>query len=194
MTDSQAPNALYLLLCLVLVATSLVGMRLPLGKVVKMAAAWVGIFAVAFAILSFRGEFSALGQRLKAEALGTPIAAGETLRIPMADDGHFYVNATINNRPVRFMVDSGATITTVSMTDAQAAGMTTDGRRVVVNTANGPAPVTQSYADRLQVGEIERTDFPVDVSPQEDMNLLGMNFLSSLGSWRVEGSYLVLQP
>jgi aspartyl protease family protein len=194
MTDSQAPNALYLLLCLVLVVTSLVGMRLPLGKVVKMAAAWVGIFAVAFAILSFRGEFSALGPRLKAEALGTPIAAGETLRIPMADDGHFYVNATINNRPVRFMVDSGATITTVSMTDAQAAGMTTDGRRVVVNTANGPAPVTQSYADRLQVGEIERTDFPVDVSPQEDMNLLGMNFLSSLGSWRVEGSYLVLQP
>jgi aspartyl protease family protein len=194
MTDSQAPNALYLLRCLVLVVTSLVGMRLPLGKVVKMAAAWVGIFAVAFAILSFRGEFSALGQRLKAEALGTPIAAGETLRIPMADDGHFYVNATINNRPVRFMVDSGATITTVSMTDAQAAGMTTDGRRVVVNTANGPAPVTQSYANRLQVGEIERTDFPVDVSPQEDMNLLGMNFLSSLGSWRVEGSYLVLQP
>jgi aspartyl protease family protein len=52
----------------------------------------------------------------------------------------------------------------------------------------------QSSADRLQVGSIERTDFPVDVSGQEDLNLLGMNFLRSLQSWRVEGNYLVLQP
>jgi len=67
-------------------------------------------------------------------------------------------------------------------------------RRAVVNTANGPAAVVQSSADRLQVGSIERTDFPVDVSGQEDLNLLGMNFLRSLQSWRVEGNYLVLQP
>jgi aspartyl protease family protein len=52
----------------------------------------------------------------------------------------------------------------------------------------------QSSADRLQVGSIELTDFPVDVSGQEDLNLLGMNFLRSLQSWRVEGNYLVLQP
>jgi aspartyl protease family protein len=52
----------------------------------------------------------------------------------------------------------------------------------------------QSYADRLQIGSIERTDFPVDVSEQEGSNLLGMNFLRSLQGWRVEGNYLVLQP
>jgi aspartyl protease family protein len=62
-----------------------------------------------------------------------------------------------------------------------------------VNTANGPTSVMQSYADRLEVGSIERTGFPIDVSEQEGLNLLGMNFLRSLRGWRVEGKYLVLQ-
>jgi aspartyl protease family protein len=34
----------------------------------------------------------------------------------------------------------------------------------------------------------------VDINEADDVNLLGMNFLSSLDSWRVEGNYLVLQP
>ena len=91
------------------------------------------------------------------------------------------------------MVDSGASVTTVSKNVAQAAGIPITFRRVMVNTANGQAWVTKSRADTLQVGPIERTDFPVDVNETDDINLLGMNFLSSLESWRVEGNYLVLQ-
>jgi aspartyl protease family protein len=63
----------------------------------------------------------------------------------------------------------------------------------VVNTANGPTREIKGWAD-LQVGLIERTDFPIDINEHDDTNLLGMNFLSSLSSWRVEGNYLVLQP
>ena len=65
---------------------------------------------------------------------------------------------------------------------------------IIVSTANGPARATKGWADRLEVGSIERTDFPVDINENHDVNLLGMNFLSSLQSWRVEGNYLVLQP
>jgi aspartyl protease family protein len=46
----------------------------------------------------------------------------------------------------------------------------------------------------LQVGTIEKKEFSVDISDQEGVNLLGMNFLSSLQGWRVEGNYLVLVP
>ena len=34
----------------------------------------------------------------------------------------------------------------------------------------------------------------VHINEADDVNLLGMNFLSSLNGWRVEGNYLVLQP
>jgi len=95
---------------------------------------------------------------------------------------------------VRFLVDSGASITTVSHETARAAGIRTDGRTAYIDTANGPAHVRQSYAGKLAVGPIERADFPVDVNSRDRTNVLGMNFLSSLRGWRVEGHDLVLRP
>ena len=193
MTEN-GPYMVFYIMAAVFVASSLFAMRMPLGKALKMALAWVAIFGVAFLLFAFRGEFSNLGQRIRAEATGSPIVDGETVRIPIAEDGHFYVDAKLNGQDVRFMVDSGASVTTVSKSEANAAGMEIGTRRGVVMTANGPTTVMQSSADRLQVGSIERTDFPVDVSEQEGLNLLGMNFLRSLQGWRVEGNYLVLQP
>jgi aspartyl protease family protein len=111
----------------------------------------------------------------------------------MSDDGHFWVTARVNGQDVRFMVDSGASVTTVSKNAAQAADIPITFRRVMVNTANGQAWVTKSHAETLQIGPIERSDFPVNVNETQDLNLLGMNFLSSLESWRVEGRFLVLQ-
>ena len=65
---------------------------------------------------------------------------------------------------------------------------------VMVQTANGVARTTKGYANRLQIAHIERVDFPIDINENDDTNLLGMNFLSTLQSWRVEGTYLVMQP
>lgn len=194
MNEYNGAYTLYYAMAAVMVGSSLLAMRLPLAKAMKMLLAWVAIFGVAFLLFAFRGEFSSFGQRIRAEAIGSSIVDGETVRVPVAEDGHFYVDAKLNGRDVRFMVDSGASVTTVSKGVAEAAGMDIGTRRAVVSTANGPTSVMQSYADRLEVGTIERTDFPVDVSEQEDLNLLGMNFLRSLQSWRVEGNYLVLQP
>ena len=192
--EEQGPYIIYYVVAAVFVASSLIGMRQPIGKTMKMALAWVAIFGVGFILFSFRSEFSDFGQRLKAEAMGSPIQDGEQVRIPIADDGHFWVAAKLNGRDVRFMVDSGASVTTVSRDTAMATGIPIGNEHVIVNTANGPARATKGYADRIQIGSIEKTDFPVDINENDDTNLLGMNFLSTLQSWRVEGTYLVLQP
>lgn len=120
--DGTAPNALYLALLLVLVGSSLIGMRLPLAKALKMLLAWVAIFGVVFILFAFRDDFSALGQRLRAEATGAPIEQGEELRIPIASDGHFWVEAALNGHKACFLVDSGASITTISRATAEEAG------------------------------------------------------------------------
>lgn len=194
MSGGQGGFALYYLLIIVAVAGSLVGMRQPIGTMLKIALAWVAIFGVGFLVFSFRGEFAGLGQRLKAEALGSSVTDGTTLRIPIAEDGHFHVDAMVNGRPVRFMVDSGASVTTISRATAEASGVALDGRRTVVQTAAGPSSTIQSTVGKLQLGSIIREDFPIDVNEHDDMNLLGMNFLSTLTGWRVEGTFLVLQP
>jgi aspartyl protease family protein len=191
MTD-RAGTALYYVMAIVLVLSSVLAMRLPLGKALKMALVWILIFAAVFVVFAFRSNFLALGQRLKAEAFGSAIVDGPDVRIPIGEDGHFWVDASVNGEQGRFLVDSGASVTTISRRMAQLARVPDTGQRIVVNTANGPAPATETYADRLDVQSISRTDFPVEINDRDQTNVLGMNFLSSLRGWRVEGNYLVL--
>jgi aspartyl protease family protein len=183
----------YAVVALVFVATSLIGMRMKIGQALKMIIAWVAIFSVGFVIFAFRSEFSSVGQRLRAEATGTPIEEGNVVRIPIAEDGHFWAWAKLNGQDVRFMVDSGASVTTVSRATAQAAGMPIGSQRRMVSTANGPTWTIRGRADSLQVGSIRREQLQVDINEQDNLNLLGMNFLQSLRGWGVEGNYLVLR-
>lgn len=190
--SDRAGDAVYYVMAVVLVLSSLVAMRLPLGKALKMAAAWVLIFVAVFAIFAFRSDFLAAGQRLKAEAFGSAIVQGGEVRIPIGPDGHFWVEASVNGHPGRFLIDSGASVTTISRQMAQAARVSDTGQRVAVDTANGSVPATEAYADQLHVQSISRTDFPIEINDRDQTNVLGMNFLSSLSQWRVEGNYLVL--
>jgi len=190
----NGPQFTYYVLAIVLVASSLISMRLPIGKAAKMAAAWVLIFVVVFGLFTFKGEFRALGDRLYASAVGAPVESGGELRLPMAEDGHFWVRGEVNGKSVRFLVDSGASVTTLSADTASAAGVSTSGRRTMVNTANGQIVVALADVDRLSIGSIEREDFPVNVSDRDGTDILGMNFLSSLDGWRVERGELVMRP
>lgn len=193
--NGDGPYVVYYVIGAVFVASALFGMRLPIGKALKMALAWVVIFAIAFALFTFRSEFSALGDRLYASAVGAPVELeGGELRVDMAEDGHFWVRGKVNGESVRFLVDSGASVTTLSASTAADAGIAPTSRRSVVNTANGQIVVSQANAGRLEIGPIERKDFPVNVSDRDGIDILGMNFLSSLDSWRVERGDLVMRP
>lgn len=189
----DGPSLVYLLIALVFVASSLFGMRMNVGQAVKMLLAWVAIFAVGFAVFAYRSELSSIGQRLRAEATGEPITESSTIRIPVAEDGHFWVTGKVNGLGVRFMVDSGASVTTITRDTARAAGLELSDRTMVVRTASGRATVIRGRAESLEIGPIRRTQFGIDVIDQSDVNLLGMNFLASLDGWGVEGNYLVLR-
>ena len=112
----------------------------------------------------------------------------------MAVDGHFWVRADVNGREVRFLVDSGATMTTIDLATAVAAGVAIDpNRSQLVRTGNGMIRVSRGRAESLEVGGIERRGIAVQISETDNLNVLGMNFLSSLDRWGVEGRWLVLE-
>ena len=67
-------------------------------------------------------------------------------------------------------------------------------RNQIVRTGNGFIRVATASAERLEVGDIERANISVHVADGEDLNVLGMNFLSSLQRWGVEGRWLILVP
>jgi aspartyl protease family protein len=193
----QAVQLIYLAGVLVLVASALFVRRIPMGQGVKMLAAWVLIFAAAFVIFTMKDDFVALWERVVLEARGGVVQEqhGEELRVRRSGDGHFWVDAELNGEPVRFLIDSGATTTSISRDVARRAGIEPSSAfPAMVRTANGVVAVQRGQADRLKVGTIERRDVAVHISEAfGDMNVIGMNFLSSLSSWSVEGRILILR-
>ena len=193
MTDGETARLMMALGCLVLVGSSLVARRLPFAQSAKMALAWVAIFGVGFMLDALRDDFGGLWDRAKMAGSGQSESGG-TMRIARGEDGHFTVNAMVNGTPVRFLVDTGATVTAMTEESARAARIETGGYPVVVETANGMAQGARGTMDSLEIGSIKRSGLGVHVMPTiSETNLLGMNFLSSLKSWRVEGSTLVLE-
>jgi aspartyl protease family protein len=193
-TNDVMLGSLYLLMAMMLVLGALINRREPLAKMLVMALAWVAIFGGGFIMFTFRDDLRFVAQRLKTEATGQPIVAGNEVRIPMAIDGHFWVDGAINGTPVKFLVDSGATVTTIDRATAVRAGATVDDARdQLVRTGNGMISVSRGRAQSLQIASIERADVGLHVVDGDDMNVLGMNFLSSLTRWSVEGRWLILQ-
>jgi aspartyl protease family protein len=193
MTNDMMLGGVYLLMALMLVAGALMTRREPAAKLFTIALAWVAIFAAGFVLFTFRDNFGWVAQRLKAEAVGTPVQTGQETRIPMAIDGHFWVDAKVNGRDVKFLVDSGATTTTIDRDTAQAAGIQISSRRdQYVRTGNGIVRVASGRADELTVGGITRHGVALQIADNDDLSVLGMNYLSSLSRLSVEGRWLVL--
>lgn len=194
MTNDLMLGGVYLLMAIMLVLGSLMSRREPAAKLFTMALAWVAIFGAGFILFTFRDNLGWVSQRLRAEAFGTPVVQSGQTRIPMAVDGHFWVDARINGHPVRFLVDSGATMTTLDRAAAVAAGVTISPTAdQYVRTGNGIIKVARGRARNLQVGNIEREDIGIQIAERDNLNVLGMNFLSSLDRWGVEGRWLVLE-
>ena len=194
MTNDWMLGSLYLVMAIMLVGGSLISRREKFAKLATMALAWVAIFGAGFILFTFRDDLGYVSQRLMAEVTGEPVVEGAEVRIPMAIDGHFWVEGSINGTPVKFLVDSGATMTTIGRQTAQAAGIAVSPtRNQVVRTGNGMLRVSTGRADSLSVGPIERSGVGLHIAENEDLNVLGMNYLSTLERWGVEGRWLILQ-
>jgi aspartyl protease family protein len=172
--------------------------RLPLvGRFVRFAFS-LGLLAFMIFILlqqaPYLPELSRLTSKL---GLDDQQVAGKELRVRMSPDGHFWAMASINGVNTRMLIDSGATVTAISGKTARQARVDTGAglAPVVLQTANGAAPAKTGKVDELRVGNIVARNLRIVTSPGlGNLDVLGMNFLSKLQSWRVEGRTLVLVP
>ncbi|MFC3580707.1 retropepsin-like aspartic protease family protein [Sphingomonas hylomeconis] len=195
---SDGPGFAYLLLMLILPLSALAARRLPLGSMAKMALGWVAIFAVLILAVGnwerVAPAFRALGDTL---GISDQSVSGDTVRIRKGEDGHFWANVVVNGVERRMLIDSGATTTAISTDTATAAGidLDEDAFNTLIDTANGTISARRATGKTIDIGGIHARDIGVVVSPAfGDTNVIGMNFLSRLKSWRVEGNVLVLQP
>jgi len=122
---------------------------------------------------------------------------GTTTRVPLSPDGHFWITARVNGVPQRFLVDTGATLTAISPKTADAADVELSPMRqaVTMRTANGTIRADLATIGELRFGNVVARDLDAVIAPgMGDANVIGMNLLSRLDSWRVEGKTLILVP
>ena len=184
-----------------LIAVNLIARRIPLlGTLLRLALWGVAVVLVIGAIEQrslFDPYFAKITRFLKLDPPDDQQVSGKELRIPMSRDGHFWVRARINGVERKLLVDSGATITALSVDTAEDAGLVPEKSPfpIILKTANGAVAARTARVARLRIGNVIARDLPVVVSPAfGDTEVIGMNFLSKLKSWRVERDTLILEP
>ncbi len=112
-------------------------------------------------------------------------------------NGHFVVNALINNQAIPVLVDTGASAVALSYEDADRVGLHPSELEfnVPVNTANGAVEAARAKLAKVEIDSIRVDDVDALVLPEGALKgtLLGMSFLSRLSSFKAEDGTLTLK-
>ena len=172
------------------------------GKAAKDLLVWVGLALVLIAGYSYRDEFQTVSNRVIGELAPpgeavTANGADRSVRMRKRGDGHFIANTNVNGRGVTMLVDTGASTTTLKVSDAEAAGIDVAklSFSIPVQTANGTGFAASVRLKSLAVGPIELRNVEALVARPGALgeSLLGMNFLRRLKSYEFSGDFLTFR-
>lgn len=135
----------------------------------------------------------AMGARGRMIVIGPP-ATSSGSEVIRSSDGLFYVTAIVNGVPIRFLVDTGASMIVLRPEDARRAGvqMKEDAFRHTADTAGGKTAMAKVMLDEVIVGgttqralnaAVVRHDMPV--------SLLGQNWVAQLASLTISGDRML---
>jgi aspartyl protease family protein len=118
----------------------------------------------------------------------------DSLSYPVDRNGHVVIEAEIDGATMRLLVDTGASLVSLTPADARAAGIEPDrlaftGRALTANGSVRLAPVTLRA---VRIGQFVAGNVPGAVLQNLNVSLLGMSFLSRLRSYRMgEGRFTI---
>lgn len=199
---AEIPRSGLLMLALIAVmggwfGAAMMRRRVPAGRIVSSASTLLLVGVLVTVVLQLSRFDPRLEMALPSLGLPEQVIEGGETRVKMAPDGHFWLRAEVNGQSAPFLVDTGATLTAVSAEMAQDFGLRErdGGIPIILNTANGTIAAKLTTIEHLQFGGIEAAGLDAVIAPNiGETNVLGMNFLSRLQSWRVEGDTLILVP
>lgn len=137
-----------------------------------------------------------LGEGPVSAAPGAP-EAGDRRRIVLhaGSNGHFRTQGQINGRTVNFIVDTGASVVSMSVTDAEAIGLRyQSGQTVQVSTANGVTVGWRVKLSTVRLGSLDVYDVEALVTPAPmPYVLLGNSYLTRFQMTRTNDQLVLEQ-
>ena len=163
--------------------------RESLGKTAQQAAIWGVIF---IGVIAGVGLWSDIRDDV---APRQSIIDTGTIEVPRGPDGHYHLVLDLNETPVEFVVDTGAS--GVVLTQADAARIGIDPGSLVfagsATTANGVVRTARARVNEMQLGDIVDRNVTVYVNEGElEDSLLGMDYLQRFQRIAIEDGRLIL--
>ena len=181
------------------------------GKTLRFALIAVGALFASGLVTAMLGSYIATGL---VDVTGTPVrpaaaarpgaAAGPSLALAVANapltyradpSGHFYITAQVNGAPIRFLVDTGASVVALTPDDARLAGIFMQGLQYTesMGTANGEARAAQTSLRDIRLEQLFIGDVAAVVMEKPmPVSLLGMSFLRRLKGYSIKDGVLTI--
>ena len=165
--------------------------RQSLNKTLQHGALWGLIFLGTVAAVGLWGD---IRQTVRPQQM--VMADGARVEVPRGPDGHYYLTLDINDTPVRFVVDTGATSMVLTQSDAGRIGLSEDELIYFSEamTANGPVRTAPVRLDRVALGPFEDSNVRAFVNEGEmTRSLLGMDYLNRFARLEINNGRLILE-
>lgn len=145
-------------------------------------------------IVQIQGQRQTLHLGASPTSVGAGLGSPRKLVLRADSRGHFRPSGQINNIPIEYMVDTGASVVGLSEADADRIGIAYEqGQAVMMNTANGRVQGWMVRLQSVRVGDILVHGVDAVVTPQPmPFALLGNSFLSQVHMTR-KGNEMVLE-
>ena len=198
LTSSDQQSFLYSVLLLFFLISGIIFRReIALSQALKYLALWALIAFIGVGLYAYRYQFSDFKERMLEAISPTTVRVNEKgeLVINLSSDGHFYIDIKINNVPMRFMIDTGASDIVIDKMQAEKIGINL--QNLVFNkryeTANGKSYGAGVVLEEVQVGNAKFVNIRASVNSAElGMPLLGMSFLRQFKKYEFYQDRLVL--
>ena len=200
--SADLPHFIYLSLLLVMLASGIIfKSHLKASQLIKQIVMWLIIVLFILVVYSFRYDFyrlkDSVSERISGELFPSKVVrvGKKQIAIAIANDGHFYIDIKINSKPVRFMVDTGASDISMNLSDAKKVGIDVNNLSSFrkYQTANGSIVSGLAVVDKIELAGIKFSNVAVAVN-NSDMgtSLLGMSFLRKFERYEFYQDRLVL--
>lgn len=169
------------------------------AAIIALAVASALLAAQTVSVLDSRSQaaVAAAAQAAPESPQATAPATGGAASLVKAADGHFWAEALVNGKRVRFLVDTGATTVALTPADAQRLGLKPSELKFdrPVNTASGQVHAALVELDYISVAgaRVEKVQALVLESGLTS-SLLGMSYLGRLSRFEATPTALILRP
>jgi aspartyl protease family protein len=196
---SNEPQLFYFILLAGLLLSSLfMHYRKQGGTALRHGLLWVLLFFIGVSAYAYKGSVKDLFTPIIATLFpSSAIDEGEgLLYFNRASDGHYHIDATVNQVPITFLLDTGASDIVFSKETASDIGIPTQTLRynIPLSTANGRAMGARITLASLSIGNYTVNNISAIVTNGKmDSSLLGMSFLNRMKGFDITGDRLQIR-